>query len=167
MKVWIIRIWIWNHPYFRKFRMRISIKIRNPSLFWAHNLLQHRQRINKTTISPNLAIRISSRDCNVRWIPDPELQNHSLILWGAVKMTKIKFPPNLMKLGKIVGIALIKMHLNFHVKILTRTLLFSWFSQELGIWTSDWTSDWLGMTDLGTNTCCLCSWPLCTLYTRS
>jgi hypothetical protein len=49
--------------------------------------------------------------------------------------------PILVKIGDLVGIAFIKMHLNFYVKILNGALLVLQFTPELGIQTSDWTSD--------------------------
>jgi hypothetical protein len=58
----------------------------------------------------------------------------------------------------IVGIAFIKMHLNFSCQKYDWNLTFLQFTQEMGIQTSEWTSDWLGMTCLPTNTCVLGSW---------
>ena len=71
-----------------------------------------------------------------------------------MKMPKIKFPPILMKLGDLVEITFIRMNLNFHVKILIRTLLFLIYLRT-GIGTSDWAGDWLVMNGLGTDTCVL------------
>jgi hypothetical protein len=71
-----------------------------------------------------------------------EIDNRENALVGAQRWKCQKKSSDLHKNGDLVGMVFIEMYVRFQVKILIRTLIFSWFTCEFLIWPSGRTSNW-------------------------